>query len=387
MKKEIIYFNKLEKTNKSNPIRFKKKLSDFYNEEPYELNLTNNLGDNFVFFKNSYNYYLEQFIEISDEALKLRSSKVEEYLNSGYIVSEINSSLRAEGVHSTKKIIEQVIRSKKSGKENFSQNTIEKIISNMYECMRFIISNREINEKTIYMLYMTMTNGIDQNIIEEHTYYRLGEVSVGFDEGTPTKTIKTRINQLIEFINTNTDLDLLTKSIISHYYFEDIHPYYDFNGRMGRMLQLWVLLQDKTNKEFWRMIFMSEAIYSYKGQFDAMFTKQKEAKKAGANIDLTYPSYSILNIFYLHTKNYLTMKKISGELKKPISRHLSLFIIDILCDSQFNRAKWYDISFFREKYDGYAKTVGDRVLVEIVECGLFEVAKGRPIKFRLKTSS
>lgn len=40
------------------------------------------------------------------------------------------------------------------------------------------------------------------------------------------------------------DLDPLIKCAIAHAYFESIHPFYDGNGRIGRILILWMLIND-----------------------------------------------------------------------------------------------------------------------------------------------
>ena len=52
---------------------------------------------------------------------------------------------------------------------------------------------------------------------------------------------------LEKFINDNemSHLDPLTKMAIIHYQFESIHPFYDGNGRTGRIINiLYLVLQD-----------------------------------------------------------------------------------------------------------------------------------------------
>ena len=77
------------------------------------------------------------------------------------------------------------------------------------------------------------------------------------------------------------------------------------------------------------------------------------------------------------------MKDLTSNMSKTPSRHLRLFIIDILCSKgEFN--KWYSINDFKKNYSDYSTTVYDRVLQEIKESNLFDLKKERPIKFRLK---
>lgn len=382
---EIIYFEKLMKTSKADPKEYLSKLIQHYNDKPVETNIENSDGNKFYFFNNVFSHYLSIFNKLSDKAINLRTSSPEEYLNSGYLVSEINSTLRAEGVHSTRKMVEDIITYKKKSEKNIKLNEVEKLISNMFDAMRFVLSNRDANsfsEKGIFTLYSIMTAGITENIIEEQKWYRQGDVFIGGEKGEEPGNISKRMKQLIEFVK-NSDLSYIDKSFIVHYVFEDIHPYYDYNGRMGRMLQLWILLLDHDFSSFWKFIFLSEGIYAFKPQFDAIFTKQKNAKKANANIDLTYPTVRMLELLTLHTNNYLKMKTLVNKMSTEPSRFLRLFIIDILSDSSFDNLKWYDISFFRDKYEGYSNTVGDRVLQEIKNSGIFRVRDGKPTKFQL----
>ena len=48
------------------------------------------------------------------------------------------------------------------------------------------------------------------------------------------------MDDLLEFSN-RTDIDAVTQAAMLHAQFETIHPYGDGNGRLGRLLILWVL--------------------------------------------------------------------------------------------------------------------------------------------------
>lgn len=58
------------------------------------------------------------------------------------------------------------------------------------------------------------------------------------------KTIQKLMVNLEKFINdsTNSDIDPLTKMAIIHYQFESIHPFYDGNGRTGRIINILYLV-------------------------------------------------------------------------------------------------------------------------------------------------
>ncbi len=61
------------------------------------------------------------------------------------------------------------------------------------------------------------------------------------------ETISDLMNNLVQYINNNelSDVDILVKMAIIHFQFESIHPFYDGNGRTGRIINiLYLILQN-----------------------------------------------------------------------------------------------------------------------------------------------
>ena len=56
-------------------------------------------------------------------------------------------------------------------------------------------------------------------------------------------TIRRLLKNLEEYINTDTASDPLIKMAVMHYQFESIHPFYDGNGRTGRILNVLYLIR------------------------------------------------------------------------------------------------------------------------------------------------
>lgn len=81
----------------------------------------------------------------------------------------------------------------------------------------------------------------DTNLKNQHT----GEVI--YEPPQNAKEIKALMENIELFINDNTltDLDPIVKMAIIHFQFESIHPFYDGNGRTGRILNiLYLILYD-----------------------------------------------------------------------------------------------------------------------------------------------
>ena len=381
MKTYVEKYTKICKSTSSGKDSFKKALREFYDSEPINVSLRNNVDDMFQFFPKAIEKYEEEFEKLSLISISHREVKMSDYLTSGYIASEINSSLRAEGVNSSRKIVDQVIKSMSEGKK-LGMGEIEQLIKNYYQALQFILNKNMINEKNIRTLYTLLTTDIHSDVLEHHQLYREEEVSVGNDYGLDPKKIKDKMNKLISFINSDElENKIQTKAIIAEYAFENIHPYIDFNGRMGRLIHLWILINNSPN-EFWKLVFLSEAIYAFKLKLDTTYRRIVKAKRNNANIDMTYFIGRYYEILIEHSEAYINMKKLVNEMSFKPSRHFRLFIIDLLLLNGAD-GKWYDISEFKRKYSDYSNTVYNRVLSNIRNSKLFEIREGKPIQFRL----
>lgn len=75
------------------------------------------------------------------------------------------------------------------------------------------------------------------------------------------------MQNLVDFINDDTlsDLDPLVKMAIMHHQFESIHPFYDGNGRTGRIINiLYLVVQDLLNLP---ILYLSRFIVENKGDY------------------------------------------------------------------------------------------------------------------------
>jgi Fic family protein len=108
----------------------------------------------------------------------------------------------------------------------------------------FIIKNKPlINKNTIIKIHSMLLNKIDKRIGS----FRLHNVRVfGSNfETSPAKYVKDDIDLLLRWYNRNKNsLHPLILTAIFHEKFERIHPFYDGNGRTGRMISNLILIQN-----------------------------------------------------------------------------------------------------------------------------------------------
>lgn len=72
-------------------------------------------------------------------------------------------------------------------------------------------------------------------------------VTSNIQEYNPTapEDLKSALDDLEKFMKTRNDMDILIKSALIHYQFEIIHPFEEGNGRVGRILAMLILMQNK----------------------------------------------------------------------------------------------------------------------------------------------
>jgi len=85
------------------------------------------------------------------------------------------------------------------------------------------------------------------------------------------KVILKLLSNLEKYINQENKLDPLIQMSIIHYQFESIHPFYDGNGRTGRIINVLYLVQ----KELLRtpILYLSEYIIKHKDKYYELLQK------------------------------------------------------------------------------------------------------------------
>ena len=160
----------------------------------------------------------------------------------------------------------------------------------------------KITEENIYKLYkMTVGNFLsDENQLPEGNYYRHDTVYIISSKvehsGLDYKKVPEFMKNLIDFINRDDNINDLIKATIIHFYIAYVHPYFDGNGRIARLMHLWYLIQKGYQSALF-IPFSSQIEKSRKAYYDA-YTTIEENKKYSNKIDITpFILYFINNVY------------------------------------------------------------------------------------------
>ncbi|MGX9987490.1 Fic family protein [Soonwooa purpurea] len=198
--------------------------------------------------------------EITSEILKFISSISEKIgeVNAKYLIKTnptlrkqnqiktIHSSLSIEGNTLTEEQITAILENKRVvGPE---KDILE--VLNALEVYKNINKLKPENEKDFLKAHKLLL----QKLIHEPGKYR--KQGVGIVKGSkvehiapPFENVPYLMKDLFDYLKSKSELTLI-KSCVFHYEMEFIHPFIDGNGRMGRLWQTLILMQDYPIFEF-----------------------------------------------------------------------------------------------------------------------------------------
>ena len=159
----------------------------------------------------------------------------------------------------------------------------------------------KITEENLYQLFMLAIGDFlddEDRLMPGHKYRHDTVYVVGQNiehQGISYHLLPEYIVNMINYIHIDDGLDQIMKSIIIHYYFAYLHPYFDGNGRMARLLQLWYLAQIGYTSSLF--IPFSAYINESKGLYYKAFTLISNNSKVSEVLDVTpFVTYFIDNV-------------------------------------------------------------------------------------------
>lgn len=192
--------------------------------------------------------------------------------------------------------IEQIDTSRSSVRRILSgyapTNEREQRIYGMKRGLEFIADpSNKINEETIYQLYQMVIGAFlpEEDQLLPGQRYRHDHVYIVGDKlehtGLPWNKLAGYMEQLVAFIQQDSSINDLWKAALIHFYLAYLHPYFDGNGRMARLLHLWYLVQLGYSSALF--VPLSEYIErSRKKYYDAFSLVEQNARISGV-LDVT----------------------------------------------------------------------------------------------------
>lgn len=184
------------------------------------------------------------------------------------------------------------------------------------------------------------------------------------------KEIRDLLRNLEDYINNNEDdIDPLIKMALIHYQFESIHPFYDGNGRTGRILNvLYLVLNGLLDSP---ILYLSNYINKNKAQYYKLFTDFRE----NDNYE-DWIIYILKGIEETSKNTTLLIKLIQQEMesyKKDFMNKLPKIYSEELLDALFYEV-YTRINYIENKC-GVTRQTAATYLNHLVDAGLLEYEK------------
>jgi Fic family protein len=230
--------------------------------------------------------FTENRVEIRQEVAKLMLQSRDNYYGIKAAEDEIMATSAIESIDFSRDSVRNILKGMAPKDEQ------ETRILGIKKGLEFIADvQNKINEENLYKLYcMTVGDFLakEDQLAHEH-FYRHDTVYIVSHRvehaGLDHKKVPAFMKNLIAFIGAEDDINDFVKAAIIHFYIAYVHPYFDGNGRMARLVHLWFLVQKGYQSALF-IPFSSQIEKSRKAYYGA-FTTVEENKKISGKIDVT----------------------------------------------------------------------------------------------------
>lgn len=224
----------------------------------------------------------DEIIQNSRDILNLSNELPEVALNycvREIMVNEIIKSNGIEGVHTTKKDVYDSMNSNKKYRFSGIIKKYKQIIENKIEKINSAEEIRKIYDEVFSEeIMINPENQLDGKLFRKGLVYVTDSSMKNVHLGDSNEElILKHIQNLIIFMNKK-DINFLLKACIIHYYFEYIHPFYDGNGRFGRLIFSMYLAR---KLDVFTGLSLSYAIFSEKEKYSKLFLNTSNSKNFG----------------------------------------------------------------------------------------------------------
>ena len=332
--------------------------------------------------------YLENVAQVHMAAAKvlLTPQSSAEQFGIKAMEEEIASTLTIENIDFSRDSVRKILRGFAPGDDS------EKRIYGMKKGLEFISDrSNKITEENIYKLYSLALGDFLQeedkllpgNLYRHDAVYIVGEDVV--HTGLPHEKLPEYMAELVEFINADSTMNDLIKAAVIHFYISYLHPWFDGNGRMARLIHLWYLVQQGYTSALF--VPLSEYIEkSRKGYYKAYTLAEQNAKLSGTMDVTAFLVYFIENVYHRLGKSLPQAKDVAGIQEILDSGQITVkekdlwyFVLSAYGDGEFS-TKQLEKDFGNAAY----ATIRSFVL-KFEELGILKSQKyGNRVKYKIR---
>ena len=248
-------------------------------------------GNDFVYMQNAAQ------VQMKSVKLLLTPQNSNETFGLKAMEDEIASSLTIESIDFSRDSVKKILRGYAPSDESESR------IYGMKKGLEFIADPaNEITEENIHTLYNVAIGqylpGNDK--LKPGVFYRHDSVYIIGQElehtGLPYEKLPEYMSKFVTFINAESTMNDLLKAAVIHFYITYLHPYFDGNGRMARLIHLWYLKRQGYSSTLF-IPFSSYIERSRKGYYSAYSLVEGNAKISGVMDVTPFLVYFIENVY------------------------------------------------------------------------------------------
>lgn len=243
--------------------------------------------------------YMENAAQVRMKAVKLllTPQSLNEAFGLKAMEDEIASSLTIESIDFSRDSVRKILRGYAPADES------ENRIFGMKKGLEFISDpDNEITEDNIHTLYdIAIGQYLPENDkLKPGVFYRHDSVYIIGQElehtGLPYEKLPEYMSKFVTFINAESTMNDLLKAAVIHFYVAYLHPYFDGNGRMARLIHLWYLKRQGYSSTLF-IPFSSYIERSRKGYYSAYSLVEGNTKISGVMDVTPFLVYFIENVY------------------------------------------------------------------------------------------
>ena len=231
--------------------------------------------------------YLDKAVQIplSAACVLLTPQQSDRLYGTKAMAEEILSTLRIEQIDTSRESVRRILS------VQVPRNDEEHRIYGMKQGLEFIADrSHAITEENLFRLYqMTIGDFLPEDRLLPGHWYRHDGVTVidGKTEhiGLPWQKLPAYMKELVAFAAEKAAQNDLTKAAILHFGLAYLHPYFDGNGRMARLLNLWYLVQQGYSSALF--VPMSRFVEESCARYYKAYTRVEQNQQISGVLDVT----------------------------------------------------------------------------------------------------